>query len=70
MNKRYYLKDDVYSSSSGMLYGIAGTEVKVLSAMGEHINVVNVRDRHGNRFPVKIDKLTTRRMLMSYKHFD
>lgn len=54
----YYLKSHVVSNSTGSLYGLAGTSVKVLSQMGEHVNVVNVEDPRGNRFPVKVDVLS------------
>lgn len=54
----YYLKNHVVSSSTGSLYGLAGTAVKVLSRMGEHVKVVTVEDPRGNRFPVKVDTLS------------
>ena len=55
---RYYLNADVLSNSTGALHAVTGTPVTVLSKIEEHVHVVNVEDVYGNRFPVRVDKLS------------
>jgi len=55
---RYYLNANVFSNCTGSVHAIMGTEVKVLSPMDDHINVVTVEDPYGYRFPVSVNKLS------------
>jgi hypothetical protein len=41
-----------------------GTEVRLLSVMDDHINVVTVEDPEGNRFPVSTNKLSAEPVIM------
>lgn len=55
---KYYLNANVFSNCTGSVHAIMGTEVKVLSIMDDHVNVVTVEDAEGYRFPVSISKLS------------
>lgn len=55
---KYYLNANVFSNCTGDVHAIMGTQVKVLSAMEDHISVVTVEDEQGNRFPVSVKKLS------------
>jgi hypothetical protein len=56
---RYYLNANVFSNATGSMHAMSGTEVKLLSKIEEHTRVVNVEDMDGNRFPVRVEKLST-----------
>jgi hypothetical protein len=55
---KFYLNANVFSNCTGSLHAIMGTQVRLLSAMDDHINVVTVEDMDGNRFPVSTSKLS------------
>ena len=55
---KYYLNANVFSNCTGSVHAIMGTEVRVLSPMDDHINVVTVEDPDGYRFPVSVNKLS------------
>lgn len=55
---KYYLNANVFSNCTGSVHAIMGTQVKVLSPMEDHVNVVTVEDEEGNRFPVSVKKLS------------
>ncbi len=55
---KYYLNANVFSNSTGSIHAIMGTPVIVLSKIEEHVQVVNVEDLYGYRFPVSVDKLS------------
>jgi hypothetical protein len=61
---RFYLNADVLSNSTGALHAVTGTAVTVLSKIEEHTRVVNVVDMYGNRFPVRVDKLSPHPVLV------
>lgn len=61
---KYYLNANVFSNCTGSVHAIMGTEVKVLSSMDDHINVVTVEDTDGYRFPVSVSKLSAQPVIV------
>ena len=55
---KYYLNANVFSNCTGSVHAFIGTEVRVLSSLEDHINVVTVEDCYGTRFPVSVHKLS------------
>lgn len=52
-----YLTQDIRSNINDSLHGAKGSEVTVISAMEDHLNVVIVQDKGGKRFPVNVKYL-------------
>jgi hypothetical protein len=55
---KYYLSEDVYSGKENKRIASKGDEVKLISKLEEHLTVVIVEDKKGNRFSASVKVLS------------